>query len=100
LVPLEERRLEGPFSISRHLHRRNSCAKGADSRGELTFVTSVPVPAPIVGLLARFGLQMFGHLGLQNLVEDRLQQRRQSAVAVQQVLDLLVVNRNLKGGHR
>jgi hypothetical protein len=43
---------------------------------------------------------VIGHLCLQDLVEDRLQQRRQSAVAVQQVLDLLVVNRNLKGGHR
>jgi hypothetical protein len=46
----------------------------------------------------RFGVERVCHLGLQHLVQDRLQQDRHSSVALEQLLDLLITGRNLKGG--
>ncbi|MCS4162589.1 hypothetical protein GGP94_003034 [Salinibacter ruber] len=43
---------------------------------------------------------MFSHLGLQNLVQDRLQKDRHSPIALQQLLDLLTVDLDLKSGQR
>jgi hypothetical protein len=95
LITLKQGRLEGAFSVSRDLQ-----LDGADPSRQLSLIRSVPVPAPIVGLLARFGLQMFGHLGLQNLVQDRLQQDRHSPVALKQLMDLLLVDLDLNSSHR
>lgn len=95
LIALKQGRLEGAFSVSWHLQ-----FDGPDPDGQLSLLGAVPVPAPIVGLLARFGLQMFGHLGLQHLVQDRLQQDRHSSVALKQLVDLLVVDCNLNSSHR
>jgi len=43
---------------------------------------------------------MFSHLRLQDLVEDRLQKHRHSPVALEQLLDLLAVDLDLKSSHR
>jgi hypothetical protein len=43
---------------------------------------------------------MLSHLGLQNLVQNRLQENGHSSVALEQLLDLLVVDRNLNSSHR
>jgi len=37
-------------------------------------------------------VQVFGHLCIQDLVEDRAEQRREALVALQEVLDLVVVD--------
>ena len=63
LIPLEECGLKLTVSVSWHL--QFDCMGPG---GQLSLVGAVPVPPSIVGLLARCGLQMFGHLGLQNLV--------------------------------
>ena len=44
--------------------------------------------------------KVVSHLGLQNLIQDWLQQGGHASVPVEQLLDLLVIDRNLKGGHR
>jgi hypothetical protein len=44
--------------------------------------------------------KVVGHLGLENLVQDRFQQGGHASVPLEQLLDLLVIDRNLKGGHR
>jgi len=95
LVALKQGRLEGPFSISGHLQFDR-----ADSGRQFALVRSVPVALPVVGLLAGLGLRMFGHLRLQYLVEDRLQQDGHSSVASEQLMDLLVIDLDLNGGHR
>jgi hypothetical protein len=95
LIPFEQLSSERPLSIARHLQ-----LKPADPRGELPPVAPVAVTLPIVGPLLRAGTKVIGHLGLQNLVQDRLQQGGHASVPVEQLLDLLVRNRNLKSGHR
>jgi hypothetical protein len=79
---------------------RHSQLDPPDPRGELALLRPVAVTLPNVGALIRLGPEVIGHHRLQDLVEDRLEKSCQSALSVQQVLDLLVVNRNLKGGHR
>jgi hypothetical protein len=95
LIALKETRLKGALSIARHFQFDRP-----DARGELPLVRSVAVTLAGVGALIRLGAEVIGHLRLQNLVEDRLKESRKSAVSVQQVLDLLVVDANLKSGHR
>ena len=92
---MEKSRLKRPFPIPWHFefNRANPCR-------QLSLIRSVPVPPSIVGLLAGLGLQMFGHLSLQYMVEDRLQKDRHSPIPSKQFLDLLVRNLHLKGSHR
>jgi len=54
----------------------------------------------VSGSNGTLGPEMIRHLHLQDLVEDRLQQSRESAVSAQQVLDLLVAYGNLKSSRR
>ena len=50
--------------------------------------------------LARLRLQMLSELGLEELVESRLQDRLERPIALEERLDLLVGEVNLEGGHR
>ena len=95
MVSLEEPGLKRPVPISGDLQVDRS-----DPCGELPLIRPVAVALPRVGPLVRFGAQVFGHLRLQHLVQDRLQQRCHSSVALEQVLDLFVVDCILKSGHR
>jgi hypothetical protein len=92
---LEKRRLKLSFPISGHLQ-----LNPADTRGQLALIASVAVALPIVGPFFGAGTKVFSHLSLQNLIQDRLQQGGHASVALEQLLDLLVIDRNLKGGHR
>jgi hypothetical protein len=54
----------------------------------------------VLGPLLWTSTKVVGHLGLENLVQDRFQQGGHASVPLEQLLDLLVIDRNLKGGHR
>ena len=95
MVALEKRRLERTLAITGHFKLDR-----ADPRGEPALVTPVAPAAALVGTLARLSAEIFAHLRLQELVQNGFEQRRHAAVSLQKVLDLLVVDCNLKGGHR
>ena len=63
-------------------------------------VGSVSVVLLALGLFSRLSSKVFSHLSLQNLVQDWLQKHRHSPVSLEQLLDLLTVDLNLKSDHR
>jgi len=87
LIPVEQRGPERALAVARDLQ-----IERADTGGELPRVRAVPVSLAAIGLLVRRGVQMLGHLRIQDLIEDRPEQRRESLVALQEVLDLVVVD--------
>ena len=96
LIALEKLGLEGPVSIPRDLQ-----LKSPDPRGQLPLVGPVAVARSTVGAFSGFSPKVIGHLGLQNLVQDRFQKDRDpTTVTLVHLLDLLVRNLHLKSSHR
>ena len=95
LITLEQLGLESPVSIPSRLQ-----LKSPDPRGQLPLVGPVAVARSTVGAFSGFSPKVIGHLGLQNLVQDRFQKDRDPTVTLVHLLDLLVRNLHLKGSHR
>jgi hypothetical protein len=53
-------------------------------RGKLALAPPVAPTATLVGTLARFGSEMLGHLRLQELVQNGLEQSRHATVSLQE----------------
>jgi hypothetical protein len=94
LVPQEEVGGKGaiPYLGDAYLERTNT-------RGQAARTCSIPIAGPLVSAFVRFGLQVLGHLSLEHLVEQLLQEGRQLFVVAKEGLYLLAVHRTLDVGH-
>src|SRR5262249_51247941 len=94
LIPREEFRREAAFTHLRHLQ-----GEGADPCRQLTRLIAVAIPLPLVSPLIPLRLQVLADLGVEHLVEHRLQEVGELAFPAEEALQRLRMQGNLVVGH-